>query len=133
MNNPKQVSTTIQEKQTRYLLKWILKSLGYLPSKDKDQYLFSLGYNLDMVLLGKFIEILAEQKDYAKLQTLEAILKSNLEKVLIVKKEINTAFFKKDVELNPVLGQTMDEMVKKINHQTEPIKPNDQSKTRPRF
>jgi len=79
------------------------------------------------------MNILGENKDYAKLQTLEAILRSNLEKLLIVKKDINTTFFKKDVELNPILGQTMDEMVKKINQPAEQVKTNDRPQTRPRF
>jgi hypothetical protein len=130
---PKKVQTKRQSIDQTYCLKWILKSLGYIPCKNKDEYLFSLGYNLDMVLLGKLIDILGENKDYAKLQTLEAILKSNLEKLLIVKKDINTTFFKKDVELNPILGQTMDEMVKKINQPAEQVKTNDRPQTRPRF
>jgi len=130
---PKKVQTKRQSIDQTYCLKWILKSLGYIPCKNKDEYLFSLGYNLDMVLLGKLIDILGENKDYAKLQTLEAILRSNLEKLLIVKKDINTTFFKKDVELNPILGQTMDEMVKKINQPAEQVKTNDRPQTRPRF
>ena len=131
MEQPKQVETKIQAKQTRYLLSWILKAFGYIPTKDKDQYLFSLGYNLDMVILGKTIELLGSQKDYAGLQVMEGILKSNLEKLMIIKKEVNTEFFKRDVELNPVLGQTMDDMLKKLNNQPTDVvaKP----KTRPRF